>query len=605
MAIVDRAPLLTRAAPRDEEDATQRPLDVRSIARLFRYTQPHAAKRNWLVLLVMVRSIQLPALIWVLAAVIEGPVARGDFAGVARGVAGFLTLAAFTQVVMHFRQRLALELGESVVHDLRRDMFAHLQCMPMSFFARTKLGRAISRMTSDVENVRVGVQEVLFVSLVQAGQMAVAGVFMLWYNPRLFSIVLGMAPVLWAIDRRFRRRLSRSLRDVQESFGRLTANLAESVNGIRVTQSYARQETNARMFADLAADHGGYNMEVSRAQGLFLPLLDLTGQTFTALLLLAGGWLVLSPGGGADVGDLVGFFFMATMFFAPIVNLGTQYHQALTAMAGAERIFRLLDTPPEWSDDASASPLPRISGRVEFRDVSFGYLPDRLVLRDVSFVAEPGQTVALVGHTGSGKSTVASLVARFYLPARGQVLVDGVDLATVQTRSLRSQLGMVLQQSFLFDGTVRENIRFGRPEASDGQILEAARRLDCLDLLLNLPGGLDAPAGERGSRLSLGQRQLVCFVRAMLADPRILILDEATGNVDAMTEARLQHALSRLLRGRTSLAIAHRLSTIRHADLVLVLDQGEIVERGTHAELLARGGVYSRLYEKFVQASAA
>jgi ATP-binding cassette subfamily B protein len=346
---------LTRLAGHDEREADQRPLDLGLIVRLFGYTRPHARTRNLLFLFVIIRSFQLPALTWMIAAIIKGPITAGDAAGTALGVCGFFVLALSTQFVMHFRQRFALELGESVVFDLRNDIFAHLQRMPLAFFQRTKLGRIISRMSSDVEDVRVGVQEVLFVCMVQLGHMLVAAAFMLWYDRQLFLMVLLLAPVLWLINHIFHRKLSDALRRMRETFSRVTATLAESVNGIRVTQAFVRQDTNARMFSELLAEHARNNFNVSRAQGLFLPLLDLNSQVFVAALLLVGGYQVFAPHPTTEVGDLVGFFFMAAMFFNPITVLGNQYNQALTAMAGAERVFKLLDSQAESLDYQDAS----------------------------------------------------------------------------------------------------------------------------------------------------------------------------------------------------------------------------------------------------------
>jgi ATP-binding cassette subfamily B protein len=283
--------------------------------------------------------------------------------------------------------------------------------------------------------------------------------------------------------------------------------------------------------------------------------------------------------------------------------LGNQYNQAMTAMAGAERLFGLLDTPPEWSDPPDAIELPALSGRIELEHVTFGYDPERPVLHDVSFVAEPGQTIAFVGHTGSGKTSIINLIAKFYLPTSGRVLVDGHDITRVSQDSLHRQMGIVLQQNFLFHGTVADNIRVGKPDAAFEEVVRAVRQLDCLDLLASLPRGFDTQVGERGVTLSVGQRQLICFARALLADPRILILDEATSSIDSQTESRLQAALRVLLAGRTSFVVAHRLSTIRHADQVLVLDHGRIVERGCHDELLRQGGVYASLYRRFAQAT--
>lgn len=589
----------------DLDDVYERPLDFRLIRRLFGYTRRQAWRRNFLLLVVVIRSVQLPMVAWALGAVINGPIMRGDMHGTMMGALGFGALAAFTQLTMRYRQGLALQLGEQVVHDLRKDIFSHLMKMPMGFYNRMKLGRIISRMTSDVDSVRQGVQDVTFVTLVALGQILVSAVFMFFLDKVLFSVVVLMGPVVWTLNRAFRKRMSRATRATHESFSRVTATLAESVNGIRVTQGFVRQSVNADMFRNLVLDHSTYNLQMSRIAGVFVPLLEFSSQFFTAVLILVGGYRVLGANSHMPVGDLVQFLFLAGVFFAPIPNLGNMYNHAMSAMAGAERVFRLLDMKPEWEDDPDASDVPGIRGMLQVDHLTFGYFPDRTVLHDVDFRAEPGQTVALVGHTGSGKTSLVNLIAKFYLPVKGRVLIDGIDLRKIRGESLHRQMGIIQQQNFIFSGSVMDNIRVGKPSATDREIVEAARSLDCLDLLESLPDGLNTVVGERGTGLSLGQRQLVCFVRAMIADPRILILDEATSSVDTMTEARIQQSLGRLVKGRTCIVIAHRLSTIRNADMVLVMNNGKIVERGGHLELLSQGGIYTDLYRQFVRASEA
>ena len=579
-------------------DEEQRPLDFAVIRRIFTYTRPFARLRNWLVFFVVTRAILTPLVTWSIAAVISGPIARQDLRGTLRGVVGFVLLAAVTELGFVFRARFALRLGEAVVHDLRNEIYAHLLSLPMSYFKRTQVGRLIGRVTSDVDAVRLGVQDVAFVSTVQLGNLIVSACFMVYYDWKLFLVVATMAPILWAIIRHFRGKLSQAYRAQQESFSRVTATLAESVNGIREIQGFVRQDVNGGLFGQLIYDHSKYNMGAARSSAVFLPLLEFNGQLFLSILLVVGGYQALSH--EVELKALIQFLFLSNAFFSAIPNLGNQYNQALTAMAGAERVFKLLDVKPDWQDAPDAVDLPPIRGRVEFRDVSFSYRAGQPVLSELNFVAEPGMTVALVGFTGSGKSTVVNLAAKLYLPDFGAILVDGYDLRGVRSASLHRQLASVTQDNFLFSGTVIENIRLARPEASDDAVRAAAHALGVTDLITDLPGGFQARVGEKGSGLSLGQRQVICFVRAMLADPRVLILDEATSSVDSVTEATLQKALSKLLAGRTSFVVAHRLSTIRHADLVLVLDRGRIIERGSHPELLAQNGRYAAMYRQFV-----
>ncbi len=593
----------TSDAPEDSfsHERGLRKFDVKVFIRLFSWTRPYRLKRNLLILAVILRSIQIPALAWAIGAVINGPIAAGNMTATLWGAAGFGLLALFTQVTMHFRQRYALELGEWVAYDLRNAIFEHLMKMPLSWYQRTRLGSIISRITSDLEALRMGAQNVIFVSLVQFGQMIGSGILMAYYNWVLFLVIAGMAPVIFLINRYFSRRIGESSRLLQASFSRVTATVAESVKGIQVTQGFAREERNADLFRELIKDHSGYNMGLARNVALYLPILELNSQFFIAMIVIIGGYGVLNPEWNMAVGDLVTFFFLSNLFFSPIPSLGRQFTTALSAVAGAERIFRLLDTQPEFTDPEDAIELPPIKGQVSFQNLGFSYDGKTPVLENIHFEVQPGQTIALVGHTGSGKSTLINLISKFHPAGSGKIEIDGHDISRIRSESLRRQIGLVAQHNFLFSGTIIDNIRLGNPDASVEEVHRAVRALDFEDLIDSLPQGYETIVGERGTGISLGQRQLICFARAMLADPRILILDEATASVDTVTEARLQKALAALTQNRTSFIVAHRLSTIRKADRVIVLDKGKIIENGSHNELLKANGQYAALYRQLVE----
>jgi ABC-type multidrug transport system fused ATPase/permease subunit len=383
---------------RDDADEVQfKPLEWGLIRRLFTYTRPVRRKLLWLIALTLTRAVQLPMLAWAVGLIISGPIAGGDMPLLLWGLGAYLLLALSTDGLFHFRQRFALELGETVVSRLRAEIFAKVQRQPMSFFHRMKLGRIIGRVTTDVESLRVGIQDVFFVSMVQGGQMIVAAAVMAWCDWVLFLVVVAMAPVLWGVNHHFRGRLSRQSREATESFSRVTATLAESVNGIRVTQGFVRQETNAGLFRNLLNAHSRFNLALARTSAILVPLLELNSQFFIAILLMVGGWRTFHD--LMTIADLIQFFFLANLFFSPLATLGTQYNNALIAMAGAERVFRLIDARPDWEDGptAGALPDPRRAGeargaRVEFRRVTFGYDPANPVLHEVEFTAGPGQT---------------------------------------------------------------------------------------------------------------------------------------------------------------------------------------------------------------------
>lgn len=602
MSQPSRLEIAVRRIRPDEEEPDRLPLRWSTIARLLSFTEAHRGQRNALFWLCAFRALALPLLAWLVGHIIKGPISAGDGVGTAEWLLLFLGAVIVADIALYWRIRLAHQIGEAVLRDLRDKLMKHLLTQPLSFFHGRSHGSLISRMISDIEAMRNGIQNNFFITVVSIGQMTCAAGLMLWVNPQLFLVLLAIVPGLLLIHGFFRGKILQASRIQQESFSRVTSALAETVQGIRVTQGFAREDTNAGFFSRLVHTLAGNVVKTASLSALYLPLLELNSQGFLAALVGVGGWAALS-GGSTGLGDLLTFFFLADLFFSPITIIGTQLSEATLAMAGAERYFRLLDTAPAWSDAPTAKECPPLKGKVEFQDVTFSYLPGQRVLHGVSFTAQPGQVIAFVGHTGSGKSTIIGLLAKFQLPDSGGIRLDDLDLAEIQQISLRRQTGFVFQQNFLFAGTIAENVKSARPDASDEEVRQAFRDLDCLDIIEALPNGIHTQCSEKGRGLSLGQQQLVAFARALMANPRILVLDEATSAVDTLTESRLQLALARLMKGRTSFVVAHRLSTIRKADQVLVMDQGQIVERGTHHELVALNGAYASLHRDFLSST--
>ncbi|MBI4583521.1 MAG: ABC transporter ATP-binding protein [Planctomycetes bacterium] len=498
--------------------------------------------------------------------------------------------------------RTNMTAGQRILNDLRRAVFTHVQFLSMSYFDKTKAGKIISRADRDVAAMEHPMVWGPITLLNGTFYLLLSGVSMALYSWKLCLVIVALVPPLLIASEIFRRKGLVAYRRCRESLAVLTANVAESISGIKVTQAFAREARNLLIYSGLARRHADNVRHASVVWNLYSPFVRTLYVAATAVIIFYGGHLVAA--GEIEVGVLAAFVLYLGMFFGPIFEFSSLFNEILHGSSAAERIFQLLETEPQVKDRPGAPPFPPIEGQVEFDHVWFRYRKEEVapwILRDVHFTIRPGEMVAFVGPTGAGKSTIINLITRFYEPERGRILVDGLDLRDHTIESLHQQMGIVLQDNFLFSGTVFENIVYPQPETSLLEVEGLARALGAHELIARLSGGYGARVGERGTSLSQGERQLICFVRALVANPRILILDEATSSVDTVTEDRLQSALLKLVKGRTSFVVAHRLSTVRHADRIFVVERGEIVETGTHQELVRAGGRYAELHREYVR----
>lgn len=571
--------------------------------RLLAYIYPYKSQLLWITLAILISTAIRLLQPWMLGVAVDRFIVPGDVRGLSLWMLALLVTygISYASNVAGFLQMSVI--GQKMLATMRGQIFQRLQKLPIGYFDTHEIGDLMSRLANDTNTINQFIGAGLTRVIGDALSLVGIVIMMLWLNWKLALASFVVLPFMWAVTTWFSGRARKAFRETRKEMGKVNAELEENISGMREVQAFSREGENQQRFERVNARNRDANVGASAITSAFMPAVDFLSTASQAIVVGYGAYLVLN--GQMEIGLIVTFLAYVQRFFEPIRSISQMWTLGQSALAGAERIFNLVDEPVELEDKPDAQPMPRVVGKVEFHAVTFGYKTAEPVLHDIDLLAEPGQTVALVGPTGAGKSSIVSLLMRFYDPWQGVVRVDDIDIRDVQRASLRQQMGMVLQDTFLFSGTIADNIRFGRPTATDDEVVEAAKAVNADEFIRRLPEGYATPIMERGSNLSQGQKQLIAFARAIIADPSILILDEATSSVDTRTEQLIQGALERLLAGRTSFVVAHRLSTIRNADQVLVIVGGRIVERGSHDSLMAQQGVYADLVSRQMGALAA
>jgi len=580
----------------EEETRTRKISDRALMARLLRYLLKY--KRRFIITVVAVVVVSLTGLLppYLLQVAIDNYMKNSDLAGLTF-ISIILVGVYLVNWVSSYQRTYQMSwMGQNMVNELRKQLFSHLQELSYSFYDRSEAGEIISRVTNDTDTLSEifvqGVVTVISDVLTLVGIVAI----MLWLSIPLTLAAFSVIPALVLLMFVFQSRLRKAYRATRKKIAAVTSRFEESISGIREIQSFTREQDTMKGFRQANVENLQANVQAGKLFALLMPAVQIIGAVGTCVVLWFSG--ILTANEGITLGIVIAFLLYVNQFFGPLVNLTTFYNTLQSAMSAAERIFVTLDTKPGIADASDAIELSHVKGEIVFDHVTFGYDPARPVLEDVNIHVDPGKTLAIVGPTGAGKSTLVKLLSRFYETQKGTITVDGYDVQKITLNSLHKQMGVVLQEPFLFSGTIMENIKYGKLDASDDKVKQVAKIVGIHEFISSLPQGYETDVGERGVRLSVGQRQLVSFARALLRDPPILILDEATSSIDPYTELKIKKALAVLLKNRTSLVIAHRLSTVRNADNIVVINEGRIIEEGNHAELMKKKGMYYRLYEK-------
>ena len=580
----------------DMDESLEEGFDAKQLKRLVHYVLPHKNKMLGVVFLMLSSSALTMLIPLFFQQVMDYSIPNKDMNSIILYSILTILVGLYAAIAMSLKTKNMSIVGQNIIHDIREDLFKHLQKLPFSYYDDRPHGKIQVRVVNYPNSLSDLLSNGIVNTLTELCNLVFIILFMLMIDVKLTLICLCGLPVLIGILLLLQKRQRRAWQIQSNKQSNLNAYISESINGIRVTQSFVRENTNANIFDKLSKDSRKAWMRAQKYNFTLQPSVDMISSVTTSLIYLLGVRWIFGLDSTMTAGILVAFTSYISKFWSPITTLASFYNSLLTAVSYLERIFETIDEPVLVEDAPDAKPMPEINGVIEFKDVSFSYEEGHKILNKVNFKANQGETYAIVGPTGAGKSTIVNLISRFYNVDSGQILIDGIDISKTTLKSLRTQMGVMMQDSFIFGGTIMDNIRYGNMEATDEDVIRAAKTVCAHDFIMEMENGYHTEVNERGSRLSAGQRQLISFARAILADPKILILDEATSSIDTETEILLQQGLARLLEGRTAFIIAHRLSTIKNADCIMYVAKGNILEKGTHDELMALHGEYYKLY---------